>query len=92
MTGKVLENYLKVQDLIREDGEYRVYLGKYQAFNGLVLELLSRLPEEDADLIMEYIGVCGAMGTRIMEIVCVNGDFSAPLQTSKQPCHPERTQ
>lgn len=75
MAGKMLENYLRLQDLIRVDPEYRVLLEEYRVWNEPVIGLIARLPKDEAAVLMEYIGACGALGTRMMEIVCSEMEF-----------------
>lgn len=73
MDQKTLSKYLKLLEIAKEDMEYRLLCQECAALDGAVLDLLQRLPEVDRDLLMDYIGVTGAVSRRLMEIAAEAG-------------------
>lgn len=63
------EHFLSIQELAKHDPIYSELSRKYRDLDDSILDLFSRLSDHDADLVMEYIGLCNAMCIRMMEIM-----------------------
>ena len=72
MNHAALCHYLHILDLAQTDSEYATLVSQYRQMNDSILDLFSRLPDADASLIMDYVGLIGAMGLRVLEIACSN--------------------
>ena len=67
------DSYLRYELLQKEletDGTY-LYLHELRlSMEPEFLELMRTLPEEQAELIREYLGICGEIGQRETELAC----------------------
>lgn len=69
-------NYLHILDLAARDPEYLALVAEYRSYAPLMTQLLYRLPEEDADIILDHAGVVWALGMRLLEISCGRNNLS----------------
>ena len=70
MDRETLGNYLKLLEIAKEDLEYRQLCAECGRLDGQVVDLLKRIPKEDRDLLMDYIGTTGAANLKLVEIAC----------------------
>lgn len=70
MDSRTQERYCKMVELAEKDCEYTQLLAEYHTYDEKLRELLERLPEADVLLLMDYIGVCGALWRRMAELAC----------------------
>ena len=67
------DSYLRYELLQKEletDGTYLYLHGLRLSMEPEFLELMRTLPEEQAELIREYLGICGEIGQRETELAC----------------------
>lgn len=70
MNRQAAEKYVRILEIAKTDWQYRALVEQYSEMDESVRELLTRLSEEDCETVMEYIGLIGAVGTRLLEISC----------------------
>lgn len=72
---KALDHYRRICELAEADPEYRTIETELKSMHNALRELLNRLSDPDKDLITQYIGHCGALELRMLEISCFHMDF-----------------
>ena len=63
-----LNRILDLQDLAREDAEYRELYEEYRVLNEELIDLLSDLPTEQQSTILDFLGVTAAMHLRMLAL------------------------
>lgn len=79
MDAHTLDNYLHLHKLAKGDQEYNTLCRLYQESDQRLLALLSRLSDEDAQILMDYVGLFGAAQMRLQEIACENMVFPGKM-------------
>lgn len=70
-----LKQYIRIQEIAREDPEYCGILEDLTVCGQALPALLARLDEKDRMLILEYLGLYGELCVRLAEIACMNMVF-----------------
>lgn len=70
MDNTTLDKELHIFDLARHDWQYQQLLKEYHALDEQMMFILARIDDVDAAKIMDYIGVLGAMHSRMLEVAC----------------------
>ena len=70
MTTATLNRILDLQELAREDAEYRELYEEYRILNEELIHLLSDLPTEQQSTILDFLGVTAAMHLRMLALAC----------------------
>lgn len=70
MNAETQKKYLDVLDRALADEGYRQLYEEYGACIARLEILLKQLPPDQAEVFFNYIGLCGQMHARILEIAC----------------------
>lgn len=72
MNAETQKKYLEVLEKALEDEQYQQLYREYSECISRLESMLKQLSEEQAEVVCDYIGVCGLMHARILEIACQN--------------------
>jgi len=70
MIEEAYSRYCAVQKMLENDGEYLALEEKRRQQSQRFLELLDSLPDQQQEIVVEYMGICAEQNNRITEIAC----------------------
>ena len=72
MDSTTKKKYLYIQELARSDSVYKQLIQEFLTYDKQILDLFTRLKEQDAALLIDYLGVFSAIEKRLLELACIN--------------------
>lgn len=70
MQQEILNRYLEIQERALHDERYMRIYGEYRKAQKQFLTLIENLDTERQDVLLAYIGACGDLHFRLMELAC----------------------
>lgn len=63
-------NMVAIQEAAAQDEDYRKLLEEYRERNVQMLRLLRFLPQKQAEILEDYLGLVAEMHRRLLELAC----------------------
>lgn len=63
-------NMVAIQEAAAQDEDYRKLLEEYRERNVQMLRLLRLLPQKQAEILEDYLGLVAEMHRRLLELAC----------------------
>lgn len=72
----VREKYWKIRELAQSDVQYRYLTIQLRALDKAYEQVLQGLPEEQRDIVCNFVSMCEQMSERMLEVACEKMDFA----------------
>ena len=71
MDERAYLRYQQLNDRIESDGEYRFLQAQRLNQMTAFMAVLERMPTAEQEIVLEYLGICGEIGERRVEVACL---------------------
>lgn len=70
MDSDITKRFISVEELARQDNDYRLLLEEYRLRNTQLLSQLETMNDRQRDAVLDYLGLAGEMHRKMLEFAC----------------------